>query len=187
MWTFQIQKQHCTEKEKVEQREGMVIPAPENYPCPTHCWWGVFGQLEAGRWGLRVRRQRELQSSSFWLKNTPGNQQNQRLLLDYFFCPSFKKLTWPVRGSNSVMEYWDKTSSVPVSARTDKHWGEPRPCSSELCRLFSSIRFLISSQDRQRTHQTRVGTQRLWNSWNRNIKWSTNKRCNITERNPSVI
>ena len=79
-------------------------------------------------------------------------------------------LTCSLRGSYSVTEYCEATSSEPVSARTHRNCGEPGPFSSELLRLFSSFRFLMSPQDGGRTHRTRVWTRRLQNTWNRNTQ-----------------
>lgn len=61
---------------------------------------------------------------------------------EYLSCG--QQLTWPMLGSNSVMEYWEANSRDPVSVRTDRHCGEPAPCSSQLLRLLRSLRFLIS-------------------------------------------
>lgn len=57
------------------------------------------------------------------------------------------RLTWPDRGSNSVMEDWEATSREPTSARTATHCGQPGARSSELRRLCSSFRFrIVASQ-----------------------------------------
>lgn len=142
--------------------------------CPSSPVWNWIYKHTA----LHVTRQRirvNATGTTFEWKAKKQTKETVRLL----------QLTWPVWGSYSVMEYWEATSSAPVSERTDKHCGEPGAWSSELRRLFSSFKFRILPQGpagKKNTQRAWVGTQKQQNiqyvrNWNHWCEFNVKVKC----------